>query len=72
MLACAEDVNFAPLTAVGDSLGVSREMVGKRRVRFAQKRLKGLTDVPLLGAPRKITDEQVEAAVTRCWPCIIR
>ena len=40
-------------------------MVRKWRVRFAQKRMKGLTDAKRPGALRKITDEQVEVAVTR-------
>jgi len=65
VLACAEDSGTVPMTAVAAGLGVSREMVRKWRVRFAQDRMKGLTDAPRPGAPRKITDEQVEVAVTR-------
>ena len=65
VLACAEDGGVAPLTAVAARLGVSREMVRKWRVRFAEGRLEGLTDAPRPGAPRKITDEQVEVVVTR-------
>ena len=34
--------------------------VRKWRSRFVRDRLKGLTDEPRPGAPRKITDEQVE------------
>jgi transposase len=45
--------------------GVSRESVRKWRVRFMERRLDGLADVPRPGAPRKITDEQVEVLVTR-------
>jgi transposase len=44
---------------------VSREMVRTWRSRFQEARLGGLTDVPRAGAPRKITDEQVEVLVTR-------
>ena len=65
VLACAEDGGVAPLTAVAARLGVSRESVRKWRVRFMGGRLKGLADAPRPGAPRKITDEQVEVVVTR-------
>jgi transposase len=65
VLACAEEDGTASLTAVAARLDVSREMVRKWRVRFADGRLKGLADAPRPGSPRKITDEQVEVAVTR-------
>ena len=65
VLACAEDGGAAPLTAVAARLDVSRESVRKWRVRFTEGRLKGLADTPQPGAPRKITDEQVEVVVTR-------
>jgi transposase len=65
VLACAEDGGTAPLTAVAGRTGVSRESVRKWRVRFMEGRLDGLTDAPRPRAPRKITDEQVEAVVTR-------
>ena len=65
VLACADDGGVAPLTAVAARTGVSRESVRKWRVRFMQCRMKGLTDAPRPGAPRKITDEQVELVVTR-------
>jgi transposase len=65
VLACADDGGVAPLTAVAESTGVSRESVRKWRVRFMKDRMKGLTDAPRPGAPRKITDEQVEVVVTR-------
>jgi transposase len=38
-------------------------MVGKWRSRFLQARLEGLYDEPRPGAPRKVTDEQVERVV---------
>jgi transposase len=65
VLACAEEGGIAPLTAVAARTGVSREMVRKWRVRFMAGRLDGLADAPRPGAPRKITDEQVEVVVTR-------
>jgi len=63
VLARAEGSGTVPLTAVAARLDVSREMVRKWRVRFAEDRLEGLTDAPRPGAPRKITDEQVAAQV---------
>ena len=47
-------------TEVARRLQISRPTVGKWRSRFIQHRLDGLTDEPRPGAPRKITDEQVE------------
>jgi transposase len=65
VLACAEEGGVAPLTTVAARTGVSREMVRKWRVRFMEHRMNGLADAPRPGAPRKITDEQVEVVVTR-------
>ena len=65
MLACAEEGGVAPLTAVAERTGTSRETVRKWRVRFMEGRLGALADAPRPGAPRKITDEQVEVLVTR-------
>jgi transposase len=65
VLACAEDGGVVPLTAVAARTGVSRESVRKWRVRFMKERLDGLADAPRPGAPRKITDDQVEVVVTR-------
>jgi transposase len=65
VLACAEGGGTAPLTAVASRLGVSREMVRKWRVRFAEERVGGLADAERPGAPRKITGEQVEVVITR-------
>jgi len=39
-------------------------MVGKWRSRFLNKRLDGLLDEPRPGAPRRITDADVERVVT--------
>lgn len=60
VLACASgDTN----TAVADSLGVTKQTVGKWRARFLEQRLDGLLDEPRPGAPRRISDAQVESAV---------
>src|SRR4029450_10619773 len=52
----------APAVAVGGVVG-SVPTVGKWRSRFVTRRLEGLVDEPRPGAPRTITDEQVEAVV---------
>lgn len=49
---------------VASSLRVTRQMVGKWRARFAAERLEGLLDEPRPGAPRKISDADVERVVT--------
>ena len=55
----------APVSAVAAELGISRTTAGKWRSRFLEDRLEGLTDEPRPGRPRTITDEQVEAVITR-------
>lgn len=50
---------------VAERLGVSRATVGKWRQRFLRDRLEGLVDEPRPGAPRRISDAQVEEVVTR-------
>lgn len=62
VLACAEGTSN---TAVAKKLGVTYPTVGKWRNRFVVNRLDGLMDEPRPGAPRTITDEQVEEVVTR-------
>jgi transposase len=60
VLACAEGLTN---TEVAYRLGVSRPMVGKWRSRFVERRLDGLVDEPRPGAPRTVSDEQVEQVV---------
>ncbi|MCC6426665.1 MAG: helix-turn-helix domain-containing protein, partial [Phycisphaerales bacterium] len=57
ILACAEGASNGD---VADDLGVTRQTVGKWRQRFLDQRLDGLVDAPRPGAPRTITDEDVE------------
>src|SRR5215831_13358322 len=62
VLACATGI---PNTAVAKRIGVTMQTVGKWRARFVHHRLDGLLDEPRPGAPRRITDAQIEAVVTR-------
>ena len=62
VLACAEG---GANTAVAARLGVSRPTVIKWRARFVAHRLDGLLDAPRPGAPRTITDEQVERVIVK-------
>ena len=62
VLAAADGCGNAAIAA---ELGVTVPTVRKWRDRFADRRLEGLADEPRPGPPRTITDEQVEAAVTR-------
>jgi transposase len=62
VLACAEDPR--PTNAeVAARLGVSQATVGKWRGRFVARRLDGLLDEPRPGAPRTVTDEDMERVV---------
>ncbi len=62
VLACADG---ASNTAVGRRLGVSVTTVRKWRNRFAQHRLDGLWDEPRPGAPRTISDDDVERVIVK-------
>jgi transposase len=62
ILRCAEGGHDG---LIADELGVARNTVGRWRRRFVDLRLQGLHDEPRPGAPRKITDAQVERVVTR-------
>lgn len=62
VLACADGGNN---TEVGERLGVTRGTVAKWRKRFIDRRLDGLHDEPRPGAPRSITDEDVERVIVK-------
>lgn len=62
VLACAEGQSN---TTVARQLHVTLPTVGKWRKRFIADRLEGLADEPRPGAPRTLTDAQVEDVVTR-------
>ena len=62
VLACAEGLENK---AVAARLRVCSATVGTWRRRFVERRLEGLADEPRPGAPRKITDADVERVVTR-------
>lgn len=52
-------------TVVAKQLSVCAATVGKWRNRFVAQRLNGLTDEPRPGAPRTVTDADVERVVTQ-------
>src|SRR6202521_4700908 len=60
VLACAEGLDNK---AVAKKLRCSLGMVGKWRSRFLKQRLEGLYDEPRPGAPRTVSDAQVEQVV---------
>lgn len=62
VLACASGLTN---TAVARQMRVTLPTVGKWRSRFLEDRLEGLVDEPRPGAPRSITDRQVEEVITR-------
>lgn len=62
VLACAQGM---PNKDVASWLRISRQMVGKWRQRFVDKRLDGLLDEPRPGAPRHIGDDVVEAVIAK-------
>ena len=62
ILACADGLTNKQAAL---KVGVHPATVGKWRKRFVQRRLDGLVDEPRPGAPRRITDEDVEAVVVR-------
>ena len=61
ILGCAEGKSNKTVSA---QVGLSPQTVGKWRRRFVEGRLDGLLDEPRPGAPRKITDTDVEIVVT--------
>jgi transposase len=60
VLACAEGLDNK---TVARKLRTSLGMVGKWRSRFLQARLEGLYDEPRPGAPRRVSDAEVEEVV---------
>ena len=62
VLACAEGLDNQ---TVARKLRCSIGMVGKWRRRFLQSRLEGLYDEPRPGAPRKVTDAQIEQVMVQ-------
>ncbi|MDR7519727.1 MAG: IS630 family transposase, partial [Armatimonadota bacterium] len=61
VLACAAGKTNS---AVAAAFWVSRPTVGKWRARFLARRLDGVLDEPRPGAPRRITDADVERVLT--------
>lgn len=61
VLACID----APDTAVARRLRTTKTTVAKWRRQFVARRLDGLYDEPRVGAPRTISDEQVEAIIVK-------
>jgi transposase len=59
VLACAEGLD----NQTAKKLGCSKGMVGKWRAHFLKARLEGLYEEPRPGAPRRVSDEQVEQIV---------
>jgi transposase len=51
--------------AVADKVGVNQATVVKWRRRFSERRLDGLVDEPRPGAPRTISDDDVERVIVR-------
>jgi len=51
-------------TEVAEKVGVTKQVVGQWRQRFFARRLDGLLDNPRPGAPRRISDEDVERVIT--------
>lgn len=62
LLACSEDKDNQ---SVAEELSISVQTVGKWRSRFSEEGLAGLVDAPRSGAPRTISDQTVEAVLTK-------
>jgi transposase len=62
VLACA---GRASNTEVAGRFGIDRNTVSKWRTRFAEDRLEGLHDESRPGAPRTVTDDDVESVVVK-------
>ena len=62
VLSCGQGMSNAE---VARKLHITGATVGKWRERFRKLGLEGLLDEPRVGAPRKITDRQIEEVVTK-------
>ena len=62
VLACASGMTG---TAVARRYRTTNQTVGKWRQRFVERRLEGLYDEPRPGAPRSVTDADVEAVIVK-------
>src|SRR5262245_24382620 len=62
VLSCGQGMSKAE---VARKLHITGATVGKWRERFRKFGLDGLWDEPRVGAPRKITDQQIEEVVTK-------
>lgn len=62
ILLCDDGLNN---TQIAKQEGIGMHTVGRWRRRFAQHRLQGLADAPRSGAPRTITDEQVQEVISK-------
>ena len=62
ILASAQGMNNGQVAA---ALRVSAPTVGKWRARYIAQGIESLGDAPRSGAPRRITDRQVEAVITK-------
>src|SRR5579864_2293357 len=62
VLGCAEGETNLEIAA---RLGVSSRTVSRWRRRFAERRLEGLHDEPRPGAPRTVSDEDVERVIVK-------
>jgi transposase/AraC-like DNA-binding protein len=65
VLGCAEDEGLRSNQDVAEALGIWPQTVTRWRKRFLDRRLEGLVDEPRPGAPRTITDEQVEQVIVQ-------
>src|SRR5271157_174967 len=52
-------------TAIGERLGTTRATAAKWRNRVVERRLDGLWDEPRPGAPRTVTDDDVERVIVK-------
>jgi len=62
VLRCADGLSNSSVAA---QLRITQQTVGKWRSRYVERGLAGLLDEPRPGAPRRITDDQVEAVVVK-------